>query len=69
MVWIFSGSGCVGHHMKSYMKYRLSKFTFIVCCNAEIIFFSHEIRAKIPLKLAKQNHRYTYMLLITHAWL
>ena len=52
--------------MKSYMKYRLSKFTFIMCCNAEIIFFSDEIRAKMPQKLAKQNHTYTYMLLITH---
>ena len=69
MVWMFSGSGCVGHHIKSYMKYRLSKFTFIMCCNAEIIFFSHEIGEKIPQKLAKQNHRYIYMLLITHAWL
>ena len=67
MVWISSGPGCVGHHMKSYMKYRLSKFTFIMCCNAEIIFFSHEIRAKMLQKLVKQNHRYTYMLLITHA--
>ena len=67
MVWISSGPGCVGHHMKSYMKYRLSKFTFIMCCNAEIIFFSHEIRAKMLQKLVKQNHRYTYTLLITHA--
>ena len=57
MVWIFSGPGCVGHHMKSYMKNRLSKFTSIMCCNAEIIFFSDEIRAKMPQKLAKQNHR------------
>ena len=68
MVWTFSGSGCVGHHIKSYMKYRLSKFTFIMCCNAEIIFFSHEMHAKISQKLAKQNHTYI-CLLITHAWL
>ena len=52
MVWILSGPGYVGHHMKSYMK-----FAFVMYCNAEMIFFSDEIHAKMPRKLSKQNHR------------
>ena len=69
MAWIFSGPGCVGHHMKSYMKYILSKFAFIMYCNAKMIFFSDEIHAQMPRKLSKQNQNLgelIYMLLITH---
>ena len=56
MVWILSGPGYVGHRMKSYMKYTLKNSLSVMYCNAEMIFFSDEIHAKMPQKLSKQNH-------------
>ena len=50
------------------------KFAFVMYRNADMIFFSDEIHAKMPQKLSKQNHRiwescyiYIVVIYITHA--
>ena len=58
MVWILSGPGYVGHHNYEVLhEVHTQKFAFVMYRNADMIFFSDEIHAKMPQKLSKQNHR------------
>ena len=75
MVWILSGPGYVGHHNYEVLhEVHTQKFAFVMYRNADMIFFSDEIHAKMPQKLSKQNHRiwescyiYIVIIYITHA--
>ena len=72
MVWILSGLGYVGHHNYEVLhEVHTQKFAFVMYYNAEMIFLSDEIHAKMPQKLSKHIwescYIYIVVIYITHA--